>query len=206
MFYYAGADILPASQAFVINYMWPIMCVVFACIILKEKMTVRKGIAMFVSFVGVCIVAGGELSGFGLRQLLGVVFCILGAMSYGVFTSLNQKYQYEKRLSIMLSYFVTFILTTVINALNGDLFPMSIGQTIGFAWNGMFTMAVANVVWVLALSGGNTAKISNFAYITPFLSLVWTSLVLKESIHLTSIIGLVIIVSGILIQLKKSSS
>jgi len=206
MFYYAGADILPASQAFIINYMWPIMCVIFACIILKEKMTLRKGVAMFVSFVGVCIVAGGELSGFSSKQIVGVVFCLLGAMSYGVFTSLNQKFKYEKRISMMLSYFVTFILTTVINAVKGDLFTMSIGQVVGFAWNGMFTMAVANVVWVLALSGENTAKISNFAYITPFLSLVWTSLILKESIHLTSIVGLIIIVSGILIQLNKSTS
>jgi len=53
VFYYAGADILPASQAFIINYLWPIMCVVFACIILKEKMTVRKAIAIVMSFLGV---------------------------------------------------------------------------------------------------------------------------------------------------------
>ena len=206
MFYYAGADILPASQAFIINYMWPMMCVVFACIILKEKMTVRKAIAMLVSFTGVCIVAGGELADFSGEAIAGVVMCLLGAMSYGVFTSLNQKYRYDKRLSMMISYFVTFILTTVINGINGDLFMMSAGQAAGFAWNGMFTMAVANVVWVLALSGGNTARISNFAYITPFVSLVWTSLVLKESVHLTSILGLLVIVSGILIQLKKPTN
>ncbi len=203
MFYYAGADILQASQAFIINYMWPIMSVVFACIILKEKMTVRKVIALIVSFAGVCIVAGGELGNFSGKAFLGVVFCLLGAMSYGVFTSLNQKYPYEKRLSMMISYFVTFILTSIINAVNGDLFAMSALQAVGFAWNGMFTMAVANLVWVFALMGGNTAKISNFAYITPFLSLVWTSLVLRESVHITSITGLVVIVLGILIQLKK---
>ena len=31
-FYYAGAARLPASQAFIINYLWPIMSVVFAAI------------------------------------------------------------------------------------------------------------------------------------------------------------------------------
>ena len=34
LFYYSGADLLPASQAFIINYMWPILSVVFACILL----------------------------------------------------------------------------------------------------------------------------------------------------------------------------
>lgn len=42
MFYYAGTDILPASQAFIINYLWPIMSVIFACIILREKLTAKK--------------------------------------------------------------------------------------------------------------------------------------------------------------------
>ena len=37
VFYYAGADRMLASQAFIVNYLWPIMSVVFACIILKEK-------------------------------------------------------------------------------------------------------------------------------------------------------------------------
>ena len=50
-FYYMGTDILPASQAFIINYMWPIMSVVFAWIILKEKMTLKKGVAIFISFM-----------------------------------------------------------------------------------------------------------------------------------------------------------
>ena len=35
-FYYIGMSRMPASQAFIINYLWPIMTVLFACIILKE--------------------------------------------------------------------------------------------------------------------------------------------------------------------------
>ena len=45
MFYYAGTDILPASQAFIINYLWPIMSVIFACIILRERFTTKKASA-----------------------------------------------------------------------------------------------------------------------------------------------------------------
>lgn len=63
-------------------------------------------------------------------------------------------------------------------------------------------MAIANTVWVVALSLGNTAKISNLAYITPFLSLVWTFLILKEPLNIYSIVGLVVIVCGILIQIR----
>lgn len=62
LFLNIGTDILQASQAFIINYLWPIMIVLFACIILKEKMTSRKLIAIILSFIGVIIVtADGNL-------------------------------------------------------------------------------------------------------------------------------------------------
>ncbi|MBR2897877.1 MAG: EamA family transporter, partial [Oscillospiraceae bacterium] len=47
-------------------------------------------------------------------------------------------------------------------------------------------------------------KISNLAYITPFLSIVWTAVFLREEIGLNSLLGLVIIVLGIVIQLRKT--
>ena len=204
-FYYMGTDILPASQAFIINYMWPIMSVVFAWIILKEKMTLKKGVAIFISFLGVGIVTGGEISNFSHDMLFGAVCCLLGAASYGIFTALNQKFSYDKPISMMINYFVTFTVTTIINLINGNLFIPSGIEALGFAWNGIFTIAVANTAWTMALESGKTAKISNLAYITPFMSLVWTSLILKEQISVYSILGLFVIILGILIQLKDKS-
>ena len=72
----------------------------------------------------------------------------------------------------------------------------------GLGWNGIFSMAIGNTAWALALQKGNTAQISNLAYITPFLSLIWTALILKEQISVWSVVGLCVIVLGVLIQLK----
>lgn len=206
MFYYAGASMMPASQAFIVNYLWPIMSVVAACLILKEKMTLRKGIAIAVSFIGVGIVTGGSLMEFNKNTVIGAPLCILGAVSYGVFTALNQKVKYEKRVSMMIYYFETFVLTGIINIVTGNIFLPDFGQLLRITWNGVFSMAVANTCWMFALQGGNTAKISNLAYITPFLSLVWTFLILKEDITFNSVIGLIVIVLGIFIQMKKTKN
>ena len=203
IFFYTGTDMMPASQAFIINYLWPIMSVLFACIILKEKLTFRKVTAILVSFLGVGIVVGGAVTNFDAKILLGALFCTLGAVSYGVFTALNQKFQYNKMLSLMSSYIATFIVTSVINGFNGALFMPHTGQIAGFLWNGICTVAIANSFWVMALESGKTAKVSNLAYITPFLSGVWTSIFLNEKLTLNSIFGLVIIVLGIFIQMNE---
>ena len=204
IFYYSGTDILPASQAFVINYLWPIMSVLFACIILRERLTLRKIVAIIISFLGVAIVIGNSIKGFDTKTLLGAIYCILGAVSYGVFTALNQKMNYNKTMTLMVSYFATFIITTVMNYINSDLFLAKFGQMAGFLWNGIFAVAIANLCWVTALKKGETAKISNLAYITPFVSSVWTAVFLKEKTTVNLIAGLLVIILGIFIQMKDS--
>lgn len=206
VFYYTGTSMMLASQAFIINYLWPIMSVVFAWIILKEKMTLRKAIAIAMSFIGVIIVMGGDIASFNKDILMGAVLCVLAAVSYGIFTAFNQKYCYDKRISMMIFCFVSFILTLVINTASGAEFSINAAQLLGLAWNGVFSIGTATTLWAIALESGKTAKISNLAYITPFLSLVWTAIFLNEPISIYSIIGLGVIVCGIFIQIKDKKS
>ena len=204
VFLYLGTDRMLASQAFIINYLWPIMSVVFACLLLKEKFTIRKIIAIGMSFLGVVTVAGGELAHFNMQTLFGIMLCICAAVSYGLFTALNQKWHYDKYISMMLSFISAFVLSLVINLAMGTNMTINLFEGVGLAWNGFSVMAIATVTWALALDSGKTAKVSNLAYITPFLSLVWTALFLKEPINPWAVLGLIIIVLGIFVQLKDS--
>lgn len=205
LFLNIGTDILQASQAFIINYLWPIMIVLFSCIILKEKMTSRKLIAIILSFIGVIIVtADGNLLNIRKDNIIGVIYCIIAAISYGLFSVLNKKTNYNKYVSMMLFYLVSFIISLLYVLLFESSFKLEGIQLLGLLWIGIFTSATAFTSWALALEHGDTVIISNLAYITPFLSLVWTALILKEKLNINSIIGLVIIILGIFIQLKEN--
>lgn len=206
VFFYTGTSLMPASQAFIINYLWPMMSVVFACIILKEKMTKRKLLAIVISFIGVAVVAGTDMAALNMKTVVGALFCVAGAVSYGIFSALNQKYKYEKRVSMMIFLFVTFILTLIINAATGKVPDLSGFELLGIGWNGVFSIGIATTSWQLALECGETAKISNLAYMTPFVSLIWTSIFLDEKITLFSVLGLVIIIFGIFVQMKDKKS
>jgi len=200
--YYGGTKLMPASTAFVVNYSWPVMSVLFACVILKEKLTMRKTIAFALSFLGVIIISGSGLSSLDMDLLIGTLLCLLGAAFYGLFTALTKKFQFDITMLMMLSFFASFVLSLVINLVMGTDWTMSIPQVLGFAWNGVFSMAGGSVCWALALSKGDTAKISNLAYITPVLSLIWVFIVLHEPIVLSTLLGLAVILIGILVQIK----
>lgn len=203
IFYYTGTSMMLASQAFIVNYLWPIMSVIFACVILRERLTFVKVVAILLSFAGVIIVIGEDLFTFNPGTLLGALCCILGAVSYGVFTALNQKSSYDKTVSLMIAYFATFIITGVICLFSVGLPVLDFGEVLGLLWNGAFAIGIANMLWMLALGAKDTAKISNLAYLTPFISLIWTSLFLEEEITAGAIIGLGVIMLGILIQVIR---
>lgn len=203
LFLYLGINKMQASQAFIINYLWPIMTVIFACFILKEKMTFRKMVAIVLSFIGVIIVtSNGSLLNVEKESIIGALCCVLAAISYGLFSAINKKKNYNNYLSMMLFYMVSFIISLLYILFSKEWFVPESNQLIGLLWIGVFTSATAFTSWAIALEKGDTAKISNLAYITPFLSLIWTSLVLKEIISIYAIIGLIVIILGILIQLK----
>lgn len=202
---YIGIDSMLASQAFIINYLWPIMTVIFACLILKEPMTVKKVIAIAMSFLGVVIVtAEGGLGSMSTDDLIGALCCVLAAVSYGLFSVLNKRKGYDNYICMMVCHFAAFLLSLLFSLLSGNVLIPTLVQFPGLMWIGIGTSAVAYTCWAQALSLGDTAKLSTIAYVTPFLSLIWTALFLQEPISVSSIMGLLVIVAGIFLQIREN--
>lgn len=69
---------------------------------------------------------------------------------------------------------------------------------------GLFEMGITFVLWLSALKlTQNTARISNLIFASPFISLILLATVIGESIHPTTLIGLVLIIAGLVIQQLK---
>lgn len=199
--YYYGLMQLSSQEACIVNYLWPIMLVVFSCIILKEKLTIMKGVAMIFSFVGIVILSTGNVAGSDSNAVLGIVSCIIAAACYGLFSVLNKKADYNQNIAMMVIWFVVVICSGGLGFFVEDWVPIRGMQWIGMIWLGVVIDAVAYLLWALALQGvENTAKIANLAYLTPFLSLVVSAILLKEQIEIRAFIALAFIIGGILLQ------
>lgn len=201
---YCGIGKMPASQAFIINYLWPLMTVLLAVPILKEKMTLKKALALLLAFSGVILVtSGGHFSAFSRDSLTGAALCVAAAVVYGLFSVLTKKSGHNRFLAMMLAYGASTVLSLSCTFLSGDLFRPSPLEAGAFLYMGVCTCAVAFTTWALALKMGDTTRISCLAYLTPFLSLLWTGLILDEPFRLTSLLGLLLIIGGILIVMGK---
>lgn len=199
--YYYGLAKLTSQEACILNYLWPIMLVIFSCIILKEKLTFTKVIAMLCSFVGIIILSLGNGSFLTGNSAFGIISCIIAAACYGLFSVLNKKGDYNQNILMMITWFVVAVCAMVLGLMTETWVPIKGIQWLGILWLGIVIDAVAYLLWALALKGvENTAKIANLAYLTPFLSLVVSAIFLKETIQLRAFIALLFIIGGILLQ------
>ena len=199
--YYYGLAQLSAQEACILNYLWPIMLVLCSCIVLKEKFTLTKGFAMVCSFAGIVILSLGGERGAGGNAVLGMGACILAAVCYGLFSVLNKKADYDQNIAMMVMWLVVAVCAAALGLVTEEWKPIVGMQWIGMLWLGVVIDGVAYLLWALSLKGvENTAKIANLAYLTPFLSLIISAVVLKEQITPRAVVALVFIVGGILLQ------
>lgn len=199
--YYYGLTQLSSQEACILNYLWPIMLVVFSCIFLREKMTAIKGFAMICSFIGIIIISLGSKNVVHGNPGLGIMSCIVAAACYGFFSVMNKKADYNQNFSMMIMWLVTAIASGVIGLFVESWVPIRGIQWLGLLWLGIVVNAVAYLLWALAIkSAENTAQIANLAFLTPFLSLVVSRIFLKEQIQPQAFVALVFIVGGILLQ------
>lgn len=199
--YYYGLSQLTSQVACIANYLWPIMLVLFSCVILKEKLTLMKGIAMLCSFAGIVILSLGSGSAAGGNAALGLFSCVLAAACYGLFSVLNKKVNYDQNISMMVVWSVTAVCGSIAGPLVETWTPIRGMQWLGLIWIGVVVHAIAYLLWALALNGAqNTARIANLAFLVPFLSLIVSAIVLGEKIQIQALIALIFIIGGILLQ------
>lgn len=199
--YYYGLTQLSSQEACIVNYLWPMMLVLFSTIILKEKLTVVKSVAMISSFIGVVILSVGSGSSGNGNVMLGIGSCVVAAACYGLFSVLNKKANYDQNIAMMVMWLVVAVCSAVFGLAIEDWKPVVGKQWLGMLWMGVVVNAIAYLIWALALNADkNSARIANLAYLTPFLSLIISAVVLKEQIQGRALIAFVFIIGGILLQ------
>ena len=199
--YYYGLTQLSSQEACIVNYLWPMMLVLFSTIILKEKLTVVKSVAMISSFIGVVILSVGSGSSGNGNVMLGIGSCVVAAACYGLFSVLNKKANYDQNIAMMVMWLVVAVCSAVFGLAIEEWKPVVGVQWLGMLWMGVVVNAIAYLIWALALNADkNSARIANLAYLTPFLSLIISAVVLKEQIQGRALIAFVFIIGGILLQ------
>ncbi len=197
-------DILPAQEAMTLNYTWPIMLTLLSIPLLKQKLSKIGLVAVLVSFVGVLLIAsGGDLTNLKFTNIYGDLLALSTSIIWALFWIVNIKSNQDESIKLLHSFFFGFLFTIPVVAIFSDfIMPAKVGF-VAVTYIGFAEMGITFFFWLMALKlSARTDKVSQLIYLSPFISLVFIGIILKEEIQIATIYGLMFILGGILIGKK----
>ena len=198
-------ELLPASQAQPLNYSWAITLTLMAAVFLRRKIRKQDWAACALGYFGVIVIATkGDVFALQFDSPTGVALALLSTLLWAMYWILNTKNQADPVLGVLLGFLVSLPFSISLSLYSGEWPSIPWQGWLAVSYVGLFEMGITFVLWINALKlTQNTARISNLIFISPFISLMLLATIIGEEIHPSTLVGLLLIVCGLVIQQFK---
>jgi len=195
-------SLLPAQVAQPLNMVWPIVLSLLSVPLLGQKIGFKSYGGLFISFAGVIIISSqGDIANFRNTNFTGVFLALGSSLIWSLYWILNVRDKRDEIVKLFLNFFFGLIFLSICMCLFSD-FHVEAGISFYAAiYVGIFEAGIVYIFWLKAMQlSTNNAKIGNLVFLTPFISLVFIRFILKETLFITTFMGLIFIVAGIFVQ------
>ena len=206
-FYYwvllTAYDLLPAQDAMAINYTWGLTLPLVASLFSRTLPTKYETGLALLSYLGILVIAtNGNIGSLEFDRPAGVVLALFSTVIWGLSWVINSHIvdanNIDPELALFLNFSSALPLLWIITGLARQLPSVSMGSLLGGLYVGFFEMGIAFVLWMNAMRlTDNPLRISSLIFLAPPLSLLLIGTVLNETIAVSTLIGLVIILMGL---------
>lgn len=207
---FVGTKLSSAQMGAMITSATPAFMVIFARVILKEKVTFRKGLSIILATIGVlCIVGIGDL---GKANQLGGIILGIAALSWALMSVLIKQVpgNYSQLVVTTYAIFIATVILTpfVVPQINRDLINTLMQPAVfsGVLYLGIVSTAVAFFLWNKGLQMVDTARGGLYFFFQPIAGTLLGWFFLGERVGMTFLIGSILILSGVLLVVKADKS
>lgn len=200
-----GTWLSSAQTGAVITSATPTFMVIFARIILKERLTKTKVLSVMMATVGVIMIVGIHLTGNNI--LWGVLLLVLAALTWALMSVLIKliKSYSSLQITIMSTIVAIFCLTPFVMVDSTALTHINFTEPkiiLGLLYLGVISTAGAFVMWNKGLTLVKTSVSGLFFLLQPIVGTLLGCLLLNEGISFGFVIGTILILSSVLISIK----
>ncbi|WP_281859775.1 DMT family transporter [Litoreibacter halocynthiae] len=196
---------IEASLAAIIASTMPLLVALVGWLVFKDRVPLIGMIGLVAGIAGVVLIMGSRISG-GV-DVLGVVFCLIGAMAL-TFATLSVKGAASGGnvlmivgLQMLIGSACLFAVAVPLETWDVTLSPTWIAA---FVYTTLVPGLLATWVWFMLVGRVGAVKASTFHFLNPVFGVGIAAVLLGESIGMTDLIGVLIIAGGILaVQLAK---
>jgi len=187
-FLFQAMKLIPIGAAVLINYLAPVFVAVLAPSVLHERLEKKIAIAIVLSILGVFLISYQGLGSGGLN-ILGIIFGLLAAISYGGFVI------YSKQTLAMLSYYTVARYSYLVSALilSPSLLliksPLSPNSLILLFLMGVLNTGVAVTLYLKGLRSLKAQEAATITYLEPLSAIIFGYFMLGQEISIDIILG-----------------
>jgi len=195
-------SLLHAQEALTLNFVWPIMLVLLSIPLLRQKIGARSVLAVVISFAGVLVIATrGDVLGFRFTNVPGVLLAVGSSVIWALFWIYSIKDGGDELVRLFLNFVFGACFTFIAALLFCRPQIPGVKAVLGAVYIGLFEMGITFFLWMRALKlSATTAPVANLIYLVPFLSVTVIHFAVGEEIFFSTIMGLILIVAGIVLQ------
>lgn len=203
--YFTAIRMMTLSMAAILLYTSPIWVMLLSLLLFHEKMTVRKLLALGVSFLG-CIFVSGLGSGESIVSPAGILIGLGAGLGYGLYSILG---------TVALRRYSTYTVTayTFVIAAAGSLFLCSLPDL----WHkitvcqskpylcflivltGLVTAVIPFLLYTLGLEQVEASRAAILATVEPMVATLFGVIVFHEYMTISSMLGILCIITAIIL-------
>ena len=203
LFFFEGLNLTTPINAAIIMTVSPILVIIFSAIIIKEKITIRKLLGIFLGIVGAAtlILKSGSIS-IDNAFFVGNILIFINATSYSIYLVLVKilmtKYNPITVMFYVFSFGLIFVLPFGLNELlevNTQSFSKIIYLKVAFVV--ICTTFLAYLLNAFALKTLNPSVVSTYIYLQPVLASVVAIFLKSDSLDFIKILSALFIFSAV---------
>jgi len=202
--YFLALRFAPPAEAGLLNYLWPLLIVLFSSLLPGERLARHHIIGALLGLAGtVLLFAGNSTSGFTPGQLPGLFAAFVAAFVWASYSVMSRKLKSVSTDAVAGFCLVTALLAALVHALVEDtLWPDTPAQWLAIAALGVGPVGAAFYAWDIGVKRGDIRVLGAASYATPLLSTAFLMLAgfAKPSANIA--IAAVLIAGGGLIAAK----
>lgn len=187
---------IPAAEANLILYLWPVMVVGLGAAFRVFRLRLRHGVGIGLGFTAAAILmGGGRLS----LSYTGIGLALLGGLSWALYCIFRLKWRGPTGPVLTRGFAISAALCAVLHLLSEPFVIPNMGSAAAAGVIGIVPAAFANLVWDWGFRRGDSQLLAVMAYATPFCSMLLLAALGLQSLNGELLLaGLLIVFAGLL--------
>jgi drug/metabolite transporter (DMT)-like permease len=170
--YFLALRSAPPAEAGLLNYLWPLLIVVFSSLLPGERLAPHHIVGALLGLAGtVLLFAGNRGSGFAPGQVPGLIAAFLAAFVWAAYSVMSRKLKSVPTDAVAGFCLATALLAALVHGLvEVTVWPNGIAQWLAIIALGIGPVGAAFYAWDIGMKRGDIRVLGAASYATPLLS------------------------------------